>query len=107
MAPAHASAPSDLSTETRREPMGGGAQRPTARNTWNGSMETETSAKGMEAAPLTYWASPSAPSLTRSTRARSKRDPTCATACSQKSPGASPTQPSLTGSTRAPPSLPA
>ena len=107
MAPAHASAPSDLRTETSRDPSGDGAQRPTALKTWNGSMKPATSANGMEAAPLTYCASPSVPRRTRSTRARSKREPTCATARPRKSPGASPTHPSLTGSTPRPSSLPA
>ena len=80
MAPAHASAPSDLRTETSRDPSGDGAQQPPALKTWNGSMKPATSARGMEEAPLTYCASPSVPRRTRSTRARSKRDPTWATA---------------------------
>lgn len=46
------SAPSDLRTEARRDPLGAGAQRPTLRWTWKGSMKPATSAKSMEAVDI-------------------------------------------------------
>lgn len=101
--PAHAAGPPASRTSRSAHPslVSLGAQRATARSTWKGPMwPSGSGAKDMAPIPLTYWASPSVLSDTRSTLARSNLVPSWATASRQNSPGATPTHPSLTGSTR-------